>query len=156
MRISLIAVGRLKAGPEAELVADYLSRFDATGRKLGLGPARIHEIDDRKRRGSAEESRRALDAVPDGAVILALDERGKLMTSPEFAALLARLRDEGRRDAALVIGGAVGHDAALRQRADRLISFGPMVWPHMLARVMLCEQLYRAASILAGAPYHRE
>lgn len=149
----MIAVGRQKGGPEAALVEDYLKRFDATGRGLGFGPARLVEVEDRKRIG---ESRLLLDALPDGAVVVALDERGRTTGSREFADWLARLRDEGRRDCAFLIGGADGHSAELRDRADRLLSFGPMVWPHMLARVMLAEQLYRGASILAGAPYHRD
>lgn len=84
-----------------------------------------------------------------------LDERGKVMTSPDFADLLASWRDQGRAEVAFVIGGADGIDPALRARADTALSFGKMVWPHMLVRVMLAEQLYRAASILAGSPYHR-
>lgn len=87
--------------------------------------------------------------------MVALDERGKIKTSPEFAQDLARWRDDGRQDIAFVIGGADGIDPALRARCDAALSFGKMVWPHMLVRVMLTEQLYRAASILAGAPYHR-
>jgi 23S rRNA (pseudouridine1915-N3)-methyltransferase len=85
----------------------------------------------------------------------ALHDRGRAIKSPDFAALLARWRDAGRQDAALVIGGADGLAPALREGADAVLSFGPMVWPHLLVRVMLAEQLYRAASILAGAPYHR-
>ena len=146
-------MGRQKGGPEATLVDDYLKRFDVTGRGLSLGPAQLVELEDRKKQG---ESRLLMDAIPDGAVVIALDERGKAMTSRSFASLLAKLRDEGRRDCAFLIGGADGHNDELRARADRLLSFGPMVWPHMLARVMLAEQLYRAASILAGAPYHRD
>lgn len=146
-------MGRQKGGPEAALVDDYLKRFDVTGRGLSLGPAQLVELEDRKKQG---ESRLLMDAIPDGAVVIALDERGKAMTSRSFASLLAKLRDEGRRDCAFLIGGADGHNDELRARADRLLSFGPMVWPHMLARVMLAEQLYRAASILAGAPYHRD
>ena len=146
-------MGRQKGGPEAALVDDYLKRFDVTGRGLSLGPAQLVELEDRKKQG---ESRLLMDAIPDGAVVIALDERGKAMTSRSFASLLAKLRDEGRRDCAFLIGGADGHNDELRTRADRLLSFGPMVWPHMLARVMLAEQLYRAASILAGAPYHRD
>lgn len=152
MRVAVLAVGRAKSGPEAALVADWLGRFDATGRALGLGPARLVEIEDRKRRG---ESLILSEAIPEGAYVMALDERGRTMTSPAFAALLAAERDSGRRDMAFLIGGADGHSDALRARADTLLSFGPMVWPHMLARAMLAEQLYRAASILAGAPYHR-
>ncbi|MEL7466020.1 MAG: 23S rRNA (pseudouridine(1915)-N(3))-methyltransferase RlmH [Pseudomonadota bacterium] len=153
MRIAVIAVGRQKGGPEAALVDDYLKRFDGAARPLGFGGAKLVEVEDRKRVG---ESRLLLDAMPDGATVFALDERGKTMDSRAFAALLAKLRDEGRRDCAFLIGGADGHSDELRSRADRLLSFGPMVWPHMLARAMLAEQLYRAASILSGAPYHRD
>ena len=93
--------------------------------------------------------------VPSGALLVTLDERGRTMSSPDFAGLLARWRDAGRQEAAFLIGGADGLAPALRDTADQSISFGQMVWPHMLVRVMLAEQLYRAASILAGAPYHR-
>ena len=93
--------------------------------------------------------------IPEGAALCILDERGKTLSSPEFAATLAAWRDAGRQDAAFVIGGADGIDTTLRARADISISFGRMVWPHMLVRVMLAEQLYRAATILAGSPYHR-
>jgi 23S rRNA (pseudouridine1915-N3)-methyltransferase len=154
MRIAIAAVGRLRAGPEQALVADYLARFDAVGRGLALGPARVVEVEDRRARGPDGEAEALLAAVPD-AVIVALDERGRTLDSPAFAAQLARWRDAGNRQAALLIGGADGHGAAVRARADLLLSFGPMVWPHMLVRVMLAEQLYRAASILAGSPYHR-
>jgi 23S rRNA (pseudouridine1915-N3)-methyltransferase len=94
-------------------------------------------------------------AIPQGAVICAMDERGRQMTSPDFAEMLAGWRDQGRSEVAFVIGGADGIDPTLRSRADAMLSFGPMVWPHMLVRAMLTEQLYRAASILAGGPYHR-
>ena len=155
MRLHLCAVGRLRAGPERDLVDDYLLRFDRSGRALGLGPVQEHEVEDKKNAGMGAEADLLARAVPAGAVLVTLDERGKLMSSPEFAALLAKWRDGGRQDLAFVIGGADGIDAGLRARADFSISFGAMVWPHMLVRVMLAEQLYRAASILAGAPYHR-
>jgi 23S rRNA (pseudouridine1915-N3)-methyltransferase len=155
VRIQICAVGRLRAGPERELLDDYLSRFDKTGRALGLGPASVQEVEDRKGGGMASEAVLLSRAIPDGAVRVMLDERGKLMTSPDFADQLARWRDDGRGDAAFVIGGADGLAPDLRETADLKLSFGKMVWPHMLARVMLSEQLYRAASILAGSPYHR-
>ena len=94
-------------------------------------------------------------AVPNGALICVMDERGKVLSSPEFAEQLARWRDGGRQDVAFVIGGADGIAPVLRDRADFALSFGRMVWPHMLVRVMLAEQLYRAATILGGGPYHR-
>ncbi len=155
MRIHICAVGRLRAGPESSLILDYLKRFDRTGRSLGVGPATVTEVEDRKGGGKAAESALLDRAIPSGAIICCLDERGQQMSSPEFARLLTRWRDAGRQDAAFVIGGADGTDPALRDRADALLSFGPMVWPHMLVRVMLAEQLYRATSILAGNPYHR-
>jgi 23S rRNA (pseudouridine1915-N3)-methyltransferase len=155
MRITIGAVGRLRAGPEQDLIRDYLERFDRSGRGLGLGPARIVEVEDRKGAGRAAEAALLARAVPDGAALVALDERGRMLSSPDFAAALAGWRDAGRQDLAVVIGGADGLAPELRDRADLALSFGPMVWPHLLARVMLAEQLYRAASILAGAPYHR-
>ena len=155
MRVHIVAVGRLRAGPERDLIDDYTTRFDRTGRSLGFGPLTIHEVEDKKGGGMPAEAAMLSRAVPDGAVIVALDERGKLQTSPQFADQLAGWRDQGRGDVAFVIGGADGIDPSLRGQADAALSFGKMVWPHMLARVMLTEQLYRAASILAGSPYHR-
>jgi 23S rRNA (pseudouridine1915-N3)-methyltransferase len=155
LRVHLCAVGRLRAGPERDLIADYTQRFDRTGRALSLGPLIEHEVEDKKNAGMAAEAELLARAVPSGAVLVTLDERGKLLTSPEFAAQLARWRDAGRQDVAFVIGGADGIDPSLRARADFSISFGQMVWPHMLVRVMLAEQLYRAANILSGGPYHR-
>ena len=155
MRVRICAVGRMKSGPERALVDDYTIRFDRTGRALGLGPLTISEVDDRKGGGMAAEAALLDRAIPDGAVICAMDERGREMTSPAFAQMLADWRDQGRSELAFVIGGADGIDPGLRARADAMLSFGPMVWPHMLVRAMLSEQLYRAASILAGAPYHR-
>lgn len=155
MKLSLIAVGRARGGPEAALVDDWLARFDRTARPLGMGPARLVEVEDRKGRGREAESELILSALPDGAALIGLDERGRTLSSPDFAALLGDWRDQGRRETALAIGGADGHAPALRERADLLLSFGPMVWPHMLARAMAAEQLYRAAAILAGTPYHR-
>lgn len=155
MRVHIVAVGRLRAGPERDLIDDYVTRFDRTGRALGLGPLTIHEVEDKKGGGMPAEAALLSRTVPDGAVIVALDERGKLQTSPQFADQIRGWRDQGRGDVAFVIGGADGIDPSLRGQADAALSFGKMVWPHMLARVMLTEQLYRAASILAGSPYHR-
>lgn len=155
MRVHLCAVGRMRAGPERALVDDYVTRFDRTGRALSLGPLAEHEVEDRKGGGMEAEAELLARAIPGGAMLVTLDERGRVMSSPEFAADLARWRDGGRQDVAFVIGGADGIAPSLRARADASISFGRMVWPHMLVRVMLAEQLYRAATILAGGPYHR-
>jgi 23S rRNA (pseudouridine1915-N3)-methyltransferase len=155
LRIAILAVGRLKSGPEADLVADYLARFARTGRSLGLGPASVTEID--TRRGGGPEAEAALIAakLPQGARLVALDERGRMISSPDFAAMLRGLADSGQRDLAFAIGGADGLAPGLRARADDAISLGPMVWPHLMVRAMLAEQLYRAASILGDGPYHR-
>jgi 23S rRNA (pseudouridine1915-N3)-methyltransferase len=155
MRVHVCAVGRLRTGPERALIDDYTTRFDRTGRALGLGPLDMHEVEDRKGGGMEAEAALLDRAIPRGAVVVVLDERGQVMSSPDFADRLAGWRDGGRGDVAFVIGGADGLAPDLRSRADLLLSFGRMVWPHMLVRVMLCEQLYRAASILAGSPYHR-
>lgn len=155
MRVQICAVGRLRAGPEAALIDDYTTRFDRTGRALGLGPLTISEVEDKKGGGMKAEAALLERALPKGAVIVTLDERGKLISSPEFAQKLAGWRDSGRSDVAFIIGGADGIAPSLRAQAEFSISLGKMVWPHMLARAMLTEQLYRAASILAGAPYHR-
>ena len=145
----------MRAGPELSLVEDYLARANASGRALALGPLDIVEIDERKARDCALQNQRLRGALPEGGTCIALDERGKAQTSPQFAQSLARMRDEGCPHLTLLIGGADGLDGETRGCADRLLSFGPMVWPHMLVRVMLAEQLYRAVSILAGSPYHR-
>lgn len=155
MRIHICAVGRLRAGPEHLLLSDYLTRFDRSGRGLGLGPIAVHEVEDKKGGGKTSEAALLTRVLPKGALVCAMDENGKRLTSPDFANQLGQWRDQGCSDLAFVIGGADGLATELRQRADFELSFGAMVWPHMLARVMLSEQLYRAVTILAGGPYHR-
>lgn len=155
VELCILAVGRLRGGPEAALIDDYLGRVAKTGRQVSMGPARVIEVEDKKNRGSDAEAELLLGALPDGAALIAMDERGETLSSPQLARRLARFRDDGRRVCAFAIGGADGHGEALRARADMSLSFGAMVWPHMLARAMLSEQLFRATSILAGTPYHR-
>ena len=155
MKVTICAVGRLRSGPEKDLIDDYLKRFDRSGRALGLGPARVIEVEDKKGGGMAAEATLLRKSLPDRAKLICLDERGDVMTSPQFSTKLATFRDQGTSELAFVIGGADGIDPGLRSEAQGAISFGAMVWPHMLVRVMLSEQLYRAASILAGSPYHR-
>jgi len=155
IRIGFYVVGRLRKGPERDMIADYLARAEKTGRALGIGPINVTEVEDKKGGGMSAEASLLSSAIPNDAFLCTLDERGKLLSSPDFAQRLANLRDDGTREIAFVIGGADGIDGALRARAEMSISFGKMVWPHMLARVMLAEQVYRATTILAGAPYHR-
>lgn len=155
MRLHLCAVGRLRAGPERTLIDDYTRRFNAAGRSLGLGPLVEHEVEDKRGGGMAAEASLLARAIPEGAVLVALDERGEDWTSLELAQRMAGWRDQGRSDLSFLIGGADGIDPALRDRADARLRMGRLVWPHMLARVMLAEQIYRAATILNGSPYHR-
>ena len=155
MRVHLCLVGRLRNGPEKQLVDDYLARFDRGGRALGLTLGDVVEVEDRKGGGKSTEGDLLRRAVPRGATLWMLDERGVQLTSPEFADRLGTVRDGGQGDLAICIGGADGLDPAFRAEAALAISFGRMVWPHMLARVMLAEQLYRASQILSGTPYHR-
>jgi len=151
----LIAVGRLRQGPEKALFDDYVQRFDKLARGQGLGPLSLTEVD-AKGAGQAIEAELLAKALPEGATLCCLDERGRTTTSPKFAARIGQWANDGIRDLAFVIGGADGLTDDIRARADITLSFGEMVWPHMLVRVMLAEQLYRAASIRAGTPYHRE
>lgn len=158
MRISIAAIGRMKTGPERELVARYLERAQGAGKPLALTGFEVSELSE-SRAGSAaarkiEEARAIRAALPDGLVV-ALDERGKSLTSEAFANQLARWRDDGRAAIGFVIGGADGIDPDLVRAADLTLSFSPMVWPHQLVRIMLAEQLYRATTILSGHPYHR-
>lgn len=155
MRLHMVAVGRLRAGPERELVADYVRRTGRTGRPIGLPSLAEIEVDERKGGSKSAEATLLRNALPRGATVVALDERGKMLSSPEFARRIGDWRDAGHQDVAFVIGGANGLDPDFVQSADLSLSFGKMVWPHMLVRVMLSEQIYRAVSILAKTPYHR-
>ncbi len=159
MRITLAAVGRAKAGPSRELYNDFADRLNPQRSQGPLGPLTLKEIEERRPLAPAELKRREAEllqaALPPGARLIALDMRGKNLSSEDFAALLSRWRDEGAKDLAFVIGGAEGLDDALRAAADMTLSLGSMTWPHMLVRAMLAEQLYRAQTILTGHPYHR-
>lgn len=160
MRITLIAVGRLKTGPEKELAARYLDRLAKTGGACGLDFARVVELTESRAGNSEtrkrEEAAQILKSVPEGALLMALDERGKALSSQDFAALLGERRDSGHRDLAIVIGGADGLDEALRDRADLCINLGRLTWPHQIVRILIAEQLYRCVTILTGHPYHRD
>jgi 23S rRNA (pseudouridine1915-N3)-methyltransferase len=137
--LHIVARGRIGRGPEAELVERYLARLS--------WPTKVTELPDRGGK---------MPPMPPGAVTIILDEKGKSLGSVAFAERLGRWRDEGVREARFLIGAADGFDDAARADADLLLNFGTMTWPHLLARAMLAEQLWRAASILAGHPYHRE
>lgn len=150
MDITIVAVGRLKAGPEAALIADYAKRLPWTLRLIEVEEKRPITGPERQ----AREADLLLAAIPAGALVVALDERGRSCSSGEFADFLTRQRDSAQA-VVFIIGGADGLDQRLRDRADRLIALGPMTWPHALARVLLIEQIYRAHSIMIGHPYHK-
>ncbi|MBN8552108.1 MAG: 23S rRNA (pseudouridine(1915)-N(3))-methyltransferase RlmH [Caulobacterales bacterium] len=155
MRVSIAAIGRLSRAPETELVTDYLKRAGASGKSLGLTPVDLIEVESRKSGKPAEAE--ALDtAIGDGAWTIACDERGKALTSRALAEKIASLRDRGERRLVFVIGGADGLDPAFVEAANETLAFGPQTWPHALVRAMLAEQIYRAVTILAGSPYHRD
>jgi 23S rRNA (pseudouridine1915-N3)-methyltransferase len=158
VKISILAVGKLKDGPERSLVSRYVERCRETGKALGLlgfemlelAESRASRPSDRK----AEEGR-MIAVKTSGATMVALDERGHSPKSEEFARWIARWRDDGVKQLMFVIGGADGLDPALVDGADAKLAFGAMTLPHQLARIVLAEQLYRATTLLSGHPYHR-
>jgi 23S rRNA (pseudouridine1915-N3)-methyltransferase len=162
VRIGILAVGRMKQGPERELVARYLERAVATGKPLGLTGFSVVELTES--RASSAAARKAEEAkairsrshLAENVQVMVLDERGKYSSSAEFARRLAASRDNGKTDVQFVIGGADGLDPDFVKSADLTLSFSPLTWPHQLVRIMLAEQLYRATTILSGHPYHRE
>jgi len=158
MRLSVHAVGRMKAGPERELADRYFGRLAKAGPAIGLDFTGVAEMPESRAREAGERRREewaALAAHRADAALFLLDERGRNPSSHDFATRIAALRDGGRKHLVLAIGGPDGHDEAARDAADYVLSFGAQTWPHQLVRVMLAEQLYRAATILSGHPYHR-
>ncbi len=158
MRVVVIAIGKLKQGPERELADRYRERFDDTGRKIGFRSIELHEIPESRARDATgrmtEEAAAILALVPDKSSIIALDERGDAIDSVAFAGHLGRGRDDAV-PTVFLIGGADGLSPELRRKAKIRIAFGKATWPHQIVRVLLLEQIYRAATILSGHPYHR-
>ena len=154
MKLAIAAIGKPGRGPEAALASDYVSRATAAGRALGLGPVELVDLEPRKV-GKIPEADLLL-AAAEGANLIACDERGKTYGSRAFADHIAMLRDRGERRLVFAIGGADGLDASVLAQAGSTLAFGPQTWPHALARAMLAEQVYRAVTILAGSPYHRD
>ncbi|THD58692.1 23S rRNA (pseudouridine(1915)-N(3))-methyltransferase RlmH [Phenylobacterium sp.] len=154
MKIAIVAIGRLARSPESDLVKTYAERGTQAGRSLGLGPVEVLEVESRKP-GKAAQAEALIPHLAD-AHLIACDEHGAARPSRAFAEEIAALRDRGVRRLVFVIGGADGLDPALLARANGKLAFGPQTWPHALARAMLAEQVYRAVTILAGSPYHRD
>jgi len=159
MKIVVVAIGRLKQGPERELAERYRERFDDLGRKLGFRGVTVHEIPESRAQDAAarmaEEAAAISAAIPAKSVLVALDERGNNIDSPALARHLGRWRDEAVANTIFAIGGADGLSPDLQRKAKLTLAFGAATWPHQMVRIMLLEQLYRAATILAGHPYHR-
>ncbi|HYD04608.1 MAG TPA: 23S rRNA (pseudouridine(1915)-N(3))-methyltransferase RlmH [Reyranella sp.] len=151
MKLTIACIGRAGRGPERDLYEHYAGRI--------RWPLTLRELEEKKKLPPAKLVRREgellLAAVPDRAVLVALDRRGKVVDSEAFAQRLGRWRDDGVADVGFLIGGADGHGEALLQKASLILSFGAMTWPHLLARAMLAEQIYRSQQLLAGHPYHR-
>ena len=156
MRIILAAVGRLCADPEAALVADYIQRAAAHGRGLGFKAVELIEVEGKPPGDMRAEAASLLRATPDDARKILLDERGAEWASRQLAGKLARWRDDGVAATTFWIGGADGASQTIKDQADEKLAFGRQTWPHKLVRVMLAEQIYRAITILANTPYHRD
>jgi 23S rRNA (pseudouridine1915-N3)-methyltransferase len=159
MRLALVCVGKLKAGPERLLFDRYFKRLSDGARGAGFAGVDLREIAESRARRPEErraaEGAAILGAAPKGAALVLLDEQGQSATSEEWAADIGRAQDTSRTAYVVAIGGPDGLDQSLAVLAHRVMSFGQMTWPHQLVRVMAGEQLYRAMTILARHPYHR-
>jgi 23S rRNA (pseudouridine1915-N3)-methyltransferase len=160
MRVVLLAIGRMKKGPETELAERYLKRAEQAGRQIGLRSIEIVEIRESRAADAAkrmvEESIALANVIPEGAVTVMLDERGDSLASADFADHIRKWRDAGVPAAVFIIGGPDGLAQSLRDKAKLKLAFGTATWPHQMVRIMLLEQVYRAITILSGHPYHRD
>ena len=159
MKLIILTVGRLKSGPERELCERYAERLKAIAKAIGITGVQIAELSESNSRRPEDRMRdeadRLLAALPDGAHLVLLDERGTSPTSEAFAGMIRKQRDAGAGALAFVIGGPDGLHATLREKAGQVLSFGALTMPHQIVRALLFEQLYRAGTILTGHPYHR-
>lgn len=153
MKLSLLAVGPGKSGPEADLVADYAKRFRGLSGQLGLSGLDIVTV--KSGGGLEREGDRLINKLPRDARILRLDEHGPSLSSVKLAEKIGKWRDDGDRHLVFMIGGAEGYSEAVTRAVPQTLALGPQTWPHMLVRVMITEQIYRAVNILAGTPYHK-
>ena len=160
MRIVVAAIGRMKAGAEQELVGRYADRARKSGRSIGIIQLDIRDSAESRGQSAGrrrdEEAAALLSDIPADAVVVALDETGKSLSSRKFAQWIARRRDDGAGDLYVLIGGPDGHGEAVRRRAQLTMSLGAMTYPHQIARILIVEQIYRAITILTGHPYHRD
>ena len=156
MKIVVAAVGRLRSGPEMELARDYATRAETGGRGLGIAPVEIVEVESRPPGDARKEATALLKATPEKGVTILLDERGETWSSRQLAEAIARWRDDGVPALTFWIGGADGVAQTLEDQAGQKLAFGRQTWPHRLVRAMICEQIYRAVTILSATPYHRD
>jgi 23S rRNA (pseudouridine1915-N3)-methyltransferase len=160
MRVIVAAVGRLKKGPERELLERYCERLGALGKRVGMAPVTWREVPESRAphapQRCTEEGEALLRLARDADVLLVFDEHGESLASRAFARMLASNRDQGSKTMAILIGGADGLSPTVLQAAHLKLSLGPLTLPHGLVRIVVAEQLYRAATILAGHPYHRD
>lgn len=159
MRLTVLAVGFSRGTAEGTLTDDFIHRAAMMGRNMGFPAVTVEEVSVSKHRDTAkrmaEEAEKLVGRVPQGAHVILLDAKGKGMTSEDFAEMLGALRDAGTKDLCFIIGGPDGLGTLDGIRSGRSLAFGPQIWPHLLVRAMLSEQIYRALTILAGHPYHR-
>ena len=159
MRLWIYAIGHMRGTPEGQLCKEFCDRARKLGRNMGFSAVVLEELPVSKQRSAEarmkDEAERLSARLPQGAHIVLLDARGKGMTSEDFAEMLGSLRDVGTKDLAFVIGGPDGLAALPGKKSGRSLAFGPQTWPHLMARALLTEQVYRALTILAGHPYHR-
>jgi 23S rRNA (pseudouridine1915-N3)-methyltransferase len=159
MRLLILAVGHARGTPEGALSDDFIGRAKAFGKRLGFSDVTVEEVSVSKLREAparvAEEGQKLAARIPEAAHVIFLDAKGKGMTSEDFAEMLAAMRDAGARDLVFLIGGPDGLNAGPNVKSSRSLAFGPQIWPHLLVRAMLAEQIYRALTILGRHPYHR-
>jgi 23S rRNA (pseudouridine1915-N3)-methyltransferase len=155
MRLQVLAIGKLKAGPEKTIAEEYQTRLEGLGRKAGIAKLTVNDFAESQAPTAVLRQSEEAKLLATKAFTLVLDERGKALSSEDFAKLIQRHLDQGTQELAFLIGGPDGHSVEARRNAGQLLSFGPMTWPHRLVRVMLFEQIYRAVTILVNHPYHR-
>ena len=159
MHLSILSIGRMKRGPEQELLKTYLERANKAGPSLHLFGPKLTEFPEARSADASErksaEANKMLASVPAGAQVVLLDETGKDCSSVEFSRLIAEKRDSGTSNLCFALGGPDGHGDEIRNAAMQSIRFGKQTWPHQIARILLAEQIYRAMTILSGHPYHR-
>lgn len=156
MKLTIRAASIIRKGPERDLVDDYMKRAQGLSKACGFLKLSEQQVDLRSAKSRAEETKLMLANLPPNTKIVLLDERGKQSTSRDIAKQLTRWRDDGFSETVFVIAGADGFEPTAIPPNVTKWAFGPQVWPHKLVRVMLTEQIYRALSILAGTPYHRD